>query len=149
MIIKRVTFLFLRIITSQLLTGCSFYADFFIINSTDKKVTAIITWAMPIDSLLKRKDHIQMMSTDSILRIDDSTAQYLTKQLLYTKLDSITLSVNLAPNSTTLIGGAIGKPLHAQSVSIIKGNEKITDVLEKLRKKGGMMPPFHFLYKVQ
>jgi hypothetical protein len=144
---------FLFFVANILLTGCSFYADFFIVNSTEKEVTALIKFERPIDNFFKDSNSIQLKYADTILIINDKTQTHLTKRLSYKQINLTTLSTTLPARSTVLVGGSMNRPISADSITLIKDNiasdYSIKDIYKKTKKSGGIFPPFHSTYRIE
>jgi hypothetical protein len=140
-------------LASIFLTGCSFFADFFILNTTDKEVIAVIKFQRPIDEYSKDSFSIQLKYADTILGINDKTQSLLTKKLNYKQINLTTLSITLPAKSTVLVGGSINRPISADSITFVKDNVatdySINDVYKKTKKSGGLFPPFHVTYKIE
>ncbi len=140
-------------LASIFLTGCSFFADFFVLNTTDKEVTAVIKFQHPIDKYSKDSYSIQLKYADTILVVNDKTQSRLTKKLNYKQVDNKTISITLPPKSTVLVGGSINRPISADSITLIKENlatdYSINDIYKETKKSGGLFPPFHVTYKIE
>lgn len=136
-----------------LLTGCSFFADFFILNATDKNVTAIIKFSRPIEEYLNNDFSIQLYYNDKILPVNDKTKSQLTKRLNYTRINPLAISIDIPAKSTVLIGGSINQPIDADSISIIKDEIRtdytLTEIDKLTKKTGGISPPFHRTCKIE
>jgi hypothetical protein len=149
-LIATLTIVFLA---SIFLTGCSFFADFFVLNTTDKEVTAVIKFQRPIDEYSKDSFSIQLKYADTILVVNDKTQKELTKRLNYKQINLTTLSITLPAKSTVLIGGSINRPISADSITFVKDDVvtdySIKDVYKKTKKSGGLFPPFHATYKIE
>jgi hypothetical protein len=150
---KYITTLLIAFITSTFLTGCSFFVDFFILNTTDKEVTAVIKFKQPIEEYSKDSYSIQLNYADTILFVNDKTQAQLTKKLSYKQIDLTTLSITLPVKSTVLVGGSINRPISADSITFVKDNVatdySINDIYKKTKKSGGLFPPFHVTYTLE
>jgi hypothetical protein len=135
------------------LTGCSFFADFFVLNTTSKEVTLSIKFLQPISAYAKDSLSIQLKYADTILTVNDHTAVYLTKKLSYQQIGIKTISIIIPAKSTVLIGGVHNRPLSTDSITIVKNevatNYAIKDVYQQTKKSGGLFPPFHTTYKIE
>lgn len=144
---------FLTFISSIFLTGCSFFADFFILNTTDKEVTAVIKFERPIDEYFKDISSIQLKYADTLLVVSDKTQAQLTKKLSYKQIDLTTLSITLPAKSIVLVGGSINRPITADSITFVKDNVatdySINDIYKKTKKSGDLFPPFHVTYTLE
>lgn len=140
-------------LASVFLTGCSFFADFFVLNTTYKEITAIIKFGRPIDEYSKDSNLIKLKYADTILIINDNTQKQLVKKLNYKQIDLNTIAIKLPAKSTVLVGGSINRPISADSITFVKDdaatNYSINDIYKKTKKSGGLFPPFHFTYKIE
>ncbi|MDA3614339.1 hypothetical protein [Polluticaenibacter yanchengensis] len=150
---NQITPLTIVLLASVFLTGCSFFADFFVLNTTDKEVTAIIKFQRPIDEYSKDSFSIQLKYADTVLVVNDKTQIQLTKKLNYRQINSTTLSITLPAKSTVLVGGSINRPISADSITLIKDNVvtdySLNDIYKQTKKSGGLFPPFHVTYKIE
>ena len=145
--------LILLFITSIFFPGCSFFADFFILNTTEKEVTAVIKFERPIDEYCKDSSSIQLKYADTIFVVNDKTQTQLIKKLNYKKINLTTLSITLPARSSVLVGGSLNRPIAADSITFIKNSiatdYSINDIYKKTKKTGGLFPPFHVTYKIE
>lgn len=124
--------LFILIISSFFLTGCSYAEYFYVLNMTDKKVTAIISFDAPT------YNSCYPVPPNSILNI--CVGERLGKKLKFKALDDLTISVDFPPKSKTYIGHSTNGPLKANSVIIIKNEKKeyysFTDIYKQVIRRG-------------
>lgn len=140
------------LICSVALSGCSFFADFYVINYTDKPVTAIIQFTLPIDIIDDSERSLSLRYSDTTLSVNDKTRDLLPKKLNYIQTDSNTISIDIPQHSTVLIGGTLNRAIAADSiVFIVNGSTRAytqETISKHLKKTGGLIPPFHFTYTI-
>ncbi len=130
-----------------LLQACSYYSDFYIVNASSTPVIATLKFSYPVQQML---EELQLRYTNRVLEVDDNTTRLLKTDLSYVTIDSLTISVRVPPYSTVLIGGAINRPIAADSFRFeINGSVlaySLRSISKDLKKSGGIVPPFHFSY---
>lgn len=135
------------------LTGCSFFADFYVVNNSDKSVTAIIRYEAPIDLIKDSNTKLSLYYADTTFLVNDETRNLLTKKLPYTLTNSNTITLNIPEHSTVLIGGTYSRAIAAESLKfVINGSTREytqQTIPEHLKKSGGLFPPFHFTYTIE
>jgi hypothetical protein len=135
------------------LTGCSFYADLYFINKTDKEAFVIIKLASGLEEIKKENYQLQLKYADQILEVNDETIDQLTGKVEYESINSKTIKIKLPPSSTSIIGGGYnGLPRQFEKYIIEKDDSITTLTTEQLgqltKKTGGTFPPFHFTYVI-
>ena len=138
---------------SIVLTGCSFYADFYIVNKSDKPVTTIIQFISPIDELKNSNMAVSLRYTATVLTINDKTRDLLTEQLAYEQIDANTVKVDIPEYATIVVAGTYNRAIAADSIKfIVDGTirEYTRETISgHLKKSGGLFPPFHFTYTIE
>jgi hypothetical protein len=71
------------------LAGCSFFADFYVVNNSGKPVTATIQFTAPIDLIKDNETKLSLHYADTIFLVNDKTRELLTKSFLIPRLIQI------------------------------------------------------------
>ena len=139
-------------ICSTVLPGCSFFADFYIVNNSEKAVTAIIQFTSPIDEIKDSETSLSLRYSDTVFVVSDKTKELLSKKLTYIQTNSNTITIDIPKHSTVLVGGTINRAIAADTIKFVV-SDTIREYTQKtfskhLTKTGGLFPPFHFTYKI-
>ncbi|MES2767200.1 MAG: hypothetical protein V4642_15095 [Bacteroidota bacterium] len=132
---KKTIYTIVCVYLSIIQAGCSYINDFYILNKSSQPVTVIITTFQPIEKLFGDEFRgIKLLYTNEIVELDRDTKNSLKKSLEYKSINEKTISIELQPNTTNLIGrGGNGSVLYdLDSISFIKGDERVTYRYEKL-----------------
>lgn len=137
-----------------LLTGCSYYADLYLINKTEDDVSVTIELRSELEEVQKQDYQLQLKFAEEILEVNDETESKLSEKLEYETIDPNRIKIELPPKSTTLLGGGYnGLPKQFESFTIEKGEGTKTLSSEELesasKKTDGNSPPFHFTYVIE
>ena len=124
------------IFSGFLLSGCSYYTYFYVLNATEKKVTAIIKFNHPYRSYWE--DNYSSLP-DSNSRLNRYIRSMLFEKLKFKALDELTISIDFPPKSRTHIGSTSMDHLLADSIIIIKDDKKeyysFSDIYKQAEKK--------------
>lgn len=150
---KIITTLVSVIVIAMTLTGCSFFCDFFVVNTTNHEVTTVIKFQRPIEDYLKDSFSIQLRYADNILSVNNKTKSKLNSHLNYKQMDRSTISFSIPAKSTVLLGGSYNRPPAADSIKFTRDKMPIAYSLDEIykqsKKTGALFPPFHVTYTLE